>query len=44
MIINSIRKFMLECPHLDEFAKGINVDYLDDEITSYSIEEVPTNP
>ena len=44
MIINSIRKFMLECPHLDEFAKGINVDYLDDEIASYSIEEVPTNP
>ena len=35
---------MLECPHLDEFAKGINVDYLDDEIASYSIEEVPTNP
>lgn len=44
MIIDSIRKFILQCPHLDELAKGVNVDYLDEDITSYSIEEAPTNP
>lgn len=43
-IIESVRNFISECPHLSEFAEGINVDYLDSRSTSYSIEEVPSNP
>ena len=44
MIIDSIRKYMLKCPHLSEFAKGINVDYLGSEADSYSLEETPCVP
>lgn len=44
MIIDSIRKYIKTCPHLNEFAEGINVDYLDDNATAYSIEEVPCEP
>lgn len=44
MIINSVRNYMMECPHLDEFHKGININYLGDKVTSYTIEEVPANP
>ncbi|MBU3109343.1 chloramphenicol resistance protein [Clostridium gasigenes] len=44
MIINNLRNFIKTCPHLDKFAKGINVDYLDEYSTSYYIEEVPCNP
>lgn len=44
MIIEGIRNFIRTCPHLSEFAKGINVDYLDENSNSYSIEEVPTQP
>lgn len=44
MIIDAVRTFMLKCPHLNEFAKGINVDYLSEDIDSYSIEETPCNP
>lgn len=43
-IIESIRSFISKCPYLSEFSNGINVDYLDNEFTSYSIEEVPSNP
>lgn len=40
-IIESIRNYIRECPYLDEFNKGINVDYLGENTTSYMIEEVP---
>ncbi|MGL5149056.1 MAG: chloramphenicol resistance protein [Clostridium sp.] len=44
MIIEGIRNFIRTCPYLNEFAKGVNVDYLDDTATSYSIEETPCEP
>lgn len=44
MIIDAIRKYVLKCPHLNEFAKGINIDYLGEDVDSYSIEETPCNP
>lgn len=44
MIIESIRNYIRTCPYLDEFAKGINVDYLAEDSTTYSIEEVPCEP
>lgn len=44
MIIESIRNYIKTCPYLDEFAKGINVDYLAENSTTYSIEEVPCEP
>lgn len=43
-IIESVREFISTCPHLNEFAEGIGVDFLGAEATSYSIEEVPSNP
>lgn len=43
-LIAAVRQFMLKCPHLNEFSKGINIDYLSDDTTSYSIEETPCNP
>ncbi|MFA6867425.1 MAG: chloramphenicol resistance protein [Clostridia bacterium] len=49
MIIESIRNYIRTCPCLQEFegAAGIikvNVDYLEEKSTVYSIEEVPTDP
>lgn len=44
MIIDCLRKYIKTCPYLDEFEKRINVDYLDEEPTSYSIEETPCEP
>ena len=49
MIITALRKFIKTCPYLQEFegTEGIikvNVDYLEELATVYSIEEVPTNP
>jgi hypothetical protein len=49
MIITALREYIKTCPHLQEFegAEGIikvNVDYLGELATVYSIEEVPTNP
>ena len=46
MIIDSIRKFIRKCPCLSEFngAVRVNVDYLESKPTTYSIEEVPTQP
>lgn len=44
MIVDAIREYILTCPYLNEFAKGINVDYLGAEVDSYSIEETPCNP
>lgn len=47
MIIESIRKFILTCPFLNESSdEGIrlNVNYLGEDSTVYSIEEVPCEP
>nr|DAN17370.1 MAG TPA: Minor capsid protein from bacteriophage [Caudoviricetes sp.] len=44
MIIKALRDYISQCPYLYEFNKGINVDYLDNDSTTYSIEEVPCNP
>ena len=46
MIIDSIRKFIRTCPYLQEFdgAVKVNVDYLGEESTAYSIEETPCEP
>lgn len=43
MIINSIRKFILTCPFLNESDEGIrlNINYLGENSTVYSIEEAP---
>ncbi len=43
MIIDAVRNFITQCPHLDEFHRGINVNFLDQKRTSYTIEEVPAN-
>lgn len=47
MIIEGLRKYMLNCPCLDLFnnvVKKVNVNYLDSNIDTYSIEEVPCEP
>lgn len=45
-IIESIRNFIKECPHLKEFegAVRIGVDYLNKDSTTYSIEKIPCTP
>ncbi|MBN1069428.1 chloramphenicol resistance protein [Clostridium botulinum] len=46
MIVEGLRKYMLNCPCLDLFKNVIkvNVNYLDSEVDTYSIEEVPCEP
>lgn len=47
MIIDSIRKFILTCPFLNESSDGgirLNVNYLGEDSTVYSIEEIPCDP
>ncbi|AVP66033.1 chloramphenicol resistance protein [Clostridium botulinum] len=46
MIIDSLRNYMGKCPHLDTFNNAIrvNVNYLDPNADTYSIEEVPIEP
>ena len=41
-IIESVKDFILKCPHLAELA-AINVDFLPESPDTYSIEQVPTN-
>ena len=41
-IIESVKNFILTCPHLAELA-AVNVDFLPDSPDTYSIEEVPVN-
>ncbi|MBZ9608635.1 chloramphenicol resistance protein [Clostridium estertheticum] len=49
MIVEAVRNFIMKCPYLQEF-EGIsglvkvNVDYLEENSTVYSIEEVPVDP
>lgn len=46
MIINSIRDYIRKCPYLDTFNNAIkvNVNYLEPNADTYSIEEVPIEP
>jgi hypothetical protein len=47
MIIDSIRKFILTCPFLNESSDGgirLNVNYLGKDSTVYSLEEIPCDP
>ena len=41
-IVESVKNFILTCPHLAELA-AVNVDFLPDSPDTYSIEEVPVN-
>lgn len=41
-IVEAIRNIVKQCPYLDEYCKGIGVDYLGSDTTYYSIESVPS--
>lgn len=43
-VIGAIREFIKGCPCLDEFNKGIGVDYLAEDDTAYMVEAVPGKP
>lgn len=40
-IIESVREYFKECPHIDKFTK-LNINFLPKDSVSYSIEEVPS--
>lgn len=40
--VEAIREIIKQCPYLDEFYKGIGVDYLGGNTAYYSIESVPS--
>ena len=46
MIIKALRDYIRTCPHLDTFNNAIkvNVNYLEPDVDTYSIEEVPIEP
>lgn len=46
MIIKALRDYIRTCPHLDTFNNAIkvNVNYLEPQADTYSIEEVPIEP
>lgn len=46
MIIKALRDYMRTCPYLDTFNNAIkvNVNFLESDTDTYSIEEVPINP
>lgn len=46
MIIKALRNYIRICPHLDTFNNAIkvNVNYLEPDVDTYSIEEVPIEP
>lgn len=46
MIIDGLRDYIRKCPCLEKFnnAVRVNVNYLADDTTTYTIEEVPTEP
>ncbi len=46
MIIDSLRNYIRQCPHLDTFNNAIkvNVNYLEPSPDTYSIEEIPVEP
>jgi hypothetical protein len=46
MIIDNLRNYIRTCPHLDTFNKAVkvNVNYLEPNPDTYSIEEIPIDP
>ena len=44
MIVESVKKYFEELTSISVFNNAINVNYLDDEINYFSIEEIPTSP
>lgn len=44
MIINAIRKFVEQCPLIEELNGKIKIDFLQDKGNSFSIEPIPVNP
>lgn len=42
-IIEAVKNFILNCPHLDELKK-VNIDFLPSDPDTYSIEEIPSEP
>ena len=44
MLIDSIRKYMNNLDSMKEFDNAININYLSEDIDTFSIEEIPTNP
>ncbi len=46
MIIDSLRNYIRKCPYLDTFnnAVRVNVNYLEPNADTYSIEEIPIEP
>lgn len=46
MIIKALRNYIRTCPHLDTFDNAIkvNVNFLEPDVDTYSIEEVPIEP
>lgn len=43
-LMESVRNFIKQCPHIDIFSSALGVDYLAKNNKSYSIEEVPCTP
>lgn len=43
-IIEAIREYISNLECMSTFTNAINVNYLDDEISSFSLEEIPCNP
>lgn len=46
MIIDSLRAYIRTCPHLETYNNAIkvNVNYLEPNVDTYSIEEIPIEP
>ena len=44
MIIESVKRYFEELASMSVFNNAINVNYLNDEINNFSIEEMPTSP
>lgn len=43
-IVESIREFIKDCPYLPEYYHSLNIDRLDEDVSSYSINAVPCEP
>lgn len=43
-LMESVRNFIKQCPHIDTFTTILGVDFLSKENESYSIEEIPCTP
>ena len=43
-LMKGVRDFIKTCPYLEEFNKGIGVDYMEGGYASYMLENTPCNP